>query len=76
MAFKRGKHKETGGNFEYSLDDSYNVFKSIANTPTYHKQTRNEMMARLDNFGPFQVCFMISCADYRWKENLVTVLRE
>ena len=35
-----------------------------------------EMVARLDNFGPFHVFFTVSCADYKWPENLVSVLRE
>ena len=35
-----------------------------------------EMIARLDNFGPFHVFFTVSCADYKWPENLISVLRE
>jgi hypothetical protein len=35
-----------------------------------------EMMARLDNYGPFNIFFTVSCADTRWKENIVFVLRE
>ena len=34
------------------------------------------MMARLDNFGPFHIFFTLSCADLRWKENVVSLLRE
>ena len=33
-------------------------------------------MSRLDNWGPFNVFFTVSCADYRWQENLTAVLRE
>ena len=34
------------------------------------------MMSRLDNFGAFNVFYTVSCADYRWQENLTAVLRE
>ncbi len=35
-----------------------------------------EMMARLDNFGPFHVFYTLSCADFRWPENLTSILCE
>ena len=35
-----------------------------------------EMLARLDNLGPFHVFFTVSCADTRWKENVIPLLRE
>ena len=34
------------------------------------------MVARLDNFGPFHLFYTVSCADYKWPENLISVLRE
>ena len=58
------------------MKDPYSVFQSVANTPAYHKKTKMEFYARLDNQGPFHVFFTLSCADYRWRENLVSVLRE
>ena len=51
-------------------------FQNVANTPAYQKKLKMEMVARLDNFGPFHVFFTVSCADYRWHENLTSVLRE
>ena len=33
-------------------------------------------MAKLDNFGPFQVFWTVSCADSRWNSNLSAALRE
>ena len=77
LGYKKGKKKENkSGNAQYSLDDPYSVFQNVANTPAYHKKGKMEMMARLDNFGPFHAFFTVSCADYRWKENVVAVLRE
>ena len=34
------------------------------------------MLAKLDNFGPFQFFFTLSCADLRWNENFGAILRE
>ena len=77
LAYKKGKtNTNKEGRTIYSLEDPYSVFQSVANTPAYHKKGKFEMMARLDNFGPFHVFFTLSCADYRWPENLMSVLRE
>ena len=32
------------------------------------------MMAKLDNLGPFQFFFTLSCADKLWHENITAVL--
>ena len=77
LGYKKGKRKEDSvGNAQYRLDDPYSVFQNVSNTPAYHKKGKMEMMARLDNFGPFHAFFTVSCADYRWTENVVAVLRE
>merc|ERR1712110_424315 len=74
--YRKGKEVSQGGSTKFTWDDPYSVFKNVANTPGYHKQGKMEMVARLDNFGPFHVFFTVSCADYKWPENLVSVLRE
>ena len=77
LAYKHGKRKtNTDGKTSYSLDDPFSVFQNIANTPAYHKKGKMEMMARLDNLGPFHVFFTLSCADYRWPENLMSILSQ
>ena len=77
LAYKKGKKNTTkDGKTLYSLEDPYSVFQSVANTPAYHRKGKMEMMARLDNFGPFHVFFTLSCADYRWPENLMSILCE
>ena len=77
LAYKKGKKSTSrSGQSVYSLDDPFSVFQSVANTPAYHKKGKMEMFARLDNHGPFQVFYTISCADTRWKENVVSLLHE
>ena len=58
------------------MKDPFSVFQSVANTPAYHKKGKMEMMARLDNQGPFHIFYTVSCADTRWKENIVYLLQE
>ena len=34
------------------------------------------MMAKLDNLGPFQFFYTLSCADKLWSENITSILEE
>ena len=68
ISYQRGKKtKGADGKISYKLDDGFNVFDKIPNTPKYWKQFRHEMMAKLDNLGPFQFFFTLSCADRLFK---------
>ena len=48
----------------------------MKNTPKYWKKAKYEMIPRLDNLGPFQLFFILSCADMRWSENFAAILNE
>ena len=52
------------------------MLEDIKNTPRYWKKAKYEMLARLDNLGPFQLFFTLSCADMRWNENFAAILLE
>ena len=52
------------------------MLENMKNTPRYWKQAKYEMLARLDNLGPFQLFFTLSCADMRWDENFAAILLE
>ena len=73
----RGKKtsNENGGQ-AYELNDGYRVLEDIKQTPNYWKKAKYEMLARLDNLGPFQLFFTLSCADMRWTENFAAILLE
>ena len=73
----RGKKvtSDNGGQ-TYELADSYRVLEDIKQTPNYWKKAKYEMLARLDNLGPFQLFFTLSCADMRWTENFAAILLE
>ena len=77
LAGTRGKQViNKDGSKTYELDDGYRVLEKIKNTPSYWKQAKYEMLARLDNLGPFQLFFTLSCADMRWDENFGAIVQE
>ena len=58
------------------LDDGYAVLDDISGTPKYWKKYKYEFLAKLDNLGPFQFFFTLSCADMRLDKNFAAILRE
>ena len=77
MANTRGKEViNEMGEKAYMLDDGYRVLDDIKGTPRYWKKTKYEMIAKLDNLGPFNLFFTLSCADMRWDENFASILQE
>ena len=76
VSFNRGKKSTTPtGDNMYSLEDGFSVFDKISNTPLYWKTAKYERQAKLENLGPFQFFFTLSCADSRWDENFSSILR-
>ena len=77
ISFLRGKsRKNTEGGLVYSLDDPCSVFDNIKNTPRYWKKKKDELIAKLENLGPFHFFFTLSCADMRYQENFTSLLQE
>ena len=75
ISYRRGKQvTNANGIKSYKLDDSYSVFEKVTNTPKYWQTAKYEMLARLDNDGPFQFFFTLSCADTKWDENFSSIL--
>ena len=77
LANTRGKEViNEMGEKAYMLDDGYRVLDDIKNTPRYWKKAKHEMLAKLDNMGPFHLFFTLSCADMRWDEIFASILQE
>ena len=77
ISYQRGKEiRSSEGTSTLHLEDGFSVFDKIKNTPKYWKTAKYEMLAKLDNLGPFQFFFTLSCADMRWDENFSTILRK
>ena len=71
---RRGKAVNSDGKLSYELNDEYRVLENMPNTPKYWQVAKYEMLAKLDNFGPFQMFFTLSCADQRWSANFAEIL--
>ena len=67
---------QPGGTVKFEGHDAYAVLDDIKNTPRFWKKKKNELLARLDNLGPFQWFFTLSCADKRWAATMISVIRE
>ena len=77
VSFQHGKLSVSElGQKKYRLEDGFSVFDKISNTPAYWKTAKYEMLAKLENLGPFQFFFTLSCADSRWEENFSSLLAE
>ena len=77
MAYSHGSKRTTSqGSRTYEVKDLYNVLDNIPDTPEYWKKKKCEILAKLENFGPFQSFFTLSCGDKRWEENFGVLLHE
>ena len=66
------KGRVTGGKVE-NPEDAFSVFEKLPGTPKYWQQKRYELLAKLEQLGPFQFFFTLSCADKRWDENWTSI---
>ena len=75
ISFIRGTRTDTsGGSSTYNLDDPFSVLDNVKNTPRYWQKAKGEMIARLENLGPFAFFFTLSSGDMRWPENFTSLL--
>ena len=73
-----GGKKDTDGEGQvsYSLTNPFTVFDKVPNTPKYWQNVRFEMMAKMENMGPFHWFFTLSCGDMRWCANFQKYFEE
>ena len=77
ISFMRGNpRKGTSGKTLYSLEDPYSVLDNSPGTPRYWQKKKYELIAKLENLGPFHLFFTLSCADKRWNENFTSLLQD
>ena len=75
ISFVKGKQTVTNdGMKNYILDDGFSVLDNVKGTPKYWRKAKMEMLAKLDNYGPFQIFYTLSCGDMRWNENFTSIL--
>ena len=56
--------------------DAFSVFVKIKGSTKYWQQAKNELIAKVQQLGPFHVFFTLSCAEMRWPEVFVSVLKK
>ena len=56
-------------------EDAFNIFQRLPGSPAYWKSFRNDLCAKMEQYGPFHVFFTKSCAEARWACVLIEVLK-
>ena len=54
--------------------NAFDIFTKIPGTPSYWKQYRNEIFARMEQLGPFHFFFTLSCAEMKWSDVSTAIL--
>ena len=72
VAHKRGK---VSGAAIKPLEDPYRVLEKSPGTPIYMRTKKYELIARLENLGPFNLFFTLSCGEKRYNENFTPFLK-
>ena len=76
MSFTSGrKVTKEGGKVLYEHHDAWNVLSGIKNSPRFWRDKKAEVIAMMDNFGPFHWFFTLSCADKRWDSCIAAICR-
>ena len=77
VSMRRGKIVNTNdGNRMIKSSDAFSIFKNIPGTPSYWRGFRNEILARMEQLGPFHMFFTLSCAETKWDHVLASVLQK
>lgn len=73
VSYRRGKFVQ--GSL-VNMEDIFSVFDNVVGTHRYWQQRRYEVIAKLEQLGAFQFFFTLSCADRRWPQTFVAILRQ
>ena len=77
ISYMRGRKSiNNDGLHEYDLNDAFTIFDGIKNTPKYWQKVKYDMIAKLENIGPFHIFFTLSCGDKQWAENFSSFLMQ
>ena len=73
VSYRRGKLSKGS---MVNMEDIFSVFDNVTGTPRFWQQKRFEVIAKLEQLGAFQFFYTLSCADKRWPETFVSILRQ
>ena len=75
ISYMRGKVSLTSeGKSFLKTEDGFSVFDNIRGSPRYWQKLRYDLVAKLEQLGPFQFFYTLSCADKRWDKNIATLI--
>ena len=75
ISYLRGKmSKQQDGTQFLQTEDGYAVFDGLPGTPRYWQKMRYDLIAKMEQFGPPQFFYTLSCANKRWEENSATII--
>ena len=75
ISYMRGKVSLTSeGKSFLKTEDGFSVFDNIRGSPRYWQKLRYDLVAKLEQLGPFQFFYTLSCADKRWDEHIATLI--
>ena len=63
------------GERQVQLKDPYSIFTDIKGTPKYWQKAKNELIAKIAQLGSFHIFYTFSCAEMRWTEVFLTLLK-
>ena len=64
------------GQITYQLEDPCAVFDKVKGTPKYWQRAKYEIIAKLENIGPFHIFFTLTSGDKRWSANFTPILEK
>ena len=74
ISFLKGNFQDINGKLSLHSNDYFEMFNHVRGSPKYWHSMKREMMARINQLGPFHVFFTLSCAELRWPEIISSIL--
>ena len=75
ISYMKGKfRKDSEGKKFLSSDDAFAAFEGVRGSIKYWQKLKYDMIAKLEQLGPFTFFFTLSCADRRWDEMFATIV--
>ena len=76
MSYTTGRRvNKEGGKIAIEHHDAWSVLRGIKNSPKFWRDKKGEVLATMDNYGPFHWFFTLSCADKRWRACIAAICR-
>ena len=76
ISYQKGKIVDTEhGTKVVQPNNVFSVFKQLPGTPAYWQAFRNDLFAMMEQHGPFQLFFTLSCAETTWPEIAASILQ-